>query len=237
MSRPATNISVYTRHYTATGAAGQYARKFVSPLEHIRHRHEVELLAPFATGEVFDCSIAIGRFIGALPRARSYAGMDFSTEFLAYIRRRYPDADVTQGDLREGIARADNRYDATLCLRTLSALGHVQDIVAEMARITRRDGLVIFDYGTRATEGVMKGERLALDSEDPEAAMRNAGLEPVARLRLDGLIVRIKRFPRLFRLLNRFETGSLVWRFLLWTERLSTRIWHDRVLYIARVRE
>ena len=38
-------------------------------------------------------------------------------------------------------------------------------------------------------------------------------------------------------LLNLFETDSLIWRILLWGERLSTRIRHDRVLYVARVRK
>ena len=228
----------YTRHFTAPGAAERDRRKHDNPLERIRHRHEVELLKKFVTGSVFDCSIATARLVGELPCVRSFAGMDYSEEFLSYVRRLHPDVPVVKGDLRDGIPQSDNRYDTTVCLRTLSALGHVRHIVGEMARVTRPGGLVIFDYGTRSQEyKPAGGEIVVLDAEDPKAAIRAAGMEGTMCLPLDGLIVLTKRSPRLFRILSRLSAGPSINRAIGFIERLSVGLRNERYLYIARVPE
>ena len=228
----------YTRHFAAPGAADRDLRKLGNPLEGIRHRHEVEMLNRFVAGRVFDCSIATGRLVGELPNVRSFAGMDNSEEFLSYMRRWHPDVPVMKGDLRDGIPQPDDRYDAAVCLRTLSALGHVRHIVGEMARISRPGGVVVFDYGARPQEHKTAcGESVVLDAEDPKAAIRAAGMEGAQRLPLDGLIVLVKRSPRLFRVLSRLAATRHINRTIGFGERLSVRFRNERYLYIARVPE
>ena len=227
----------YSQEFTSPDAADRYLRKFDNPLERIRHGHEVKLLDRFVAGSVFDCSIATGRFVGELPNARSFAGMDYSEEFLSYLRRRHPDVPTMQGDLRKGIPQPDDRYDTTICLRTLSALGHVDRIIAEMARITRPGGLVAFDYGASLRKHTTAAGDTVLDAEDPEAAIRAAGLGGTRRFRLDGVIVRVKRLPPLFWLLSRLAANKSVYRALDRIERLSAGLSNDRFLYVASVPE
>ena len=227
----------YSRKFTSPDAADRYLRKLGNPLERIRHGHEVELLSRFVAGSVFDCSIATGRLIGELPKVRSFTGMDYSEEFLSYLRRRHPDVPIMHGDLRKGVPQPDDRYDVTLCLRTLSALGHVDRIVAEMARITRPGGLVVFDYGVSPVKYTTAAGDTMLDAENPEAAIRAAGLEAIGCLPLDGLIVLIKRFPWLFRILSRLAANKSINRTIGCIERLAVRFSKERYLYIARVPE
>ena len=227
----------YSQEFTSPDAADRYLRKFDNPLEQIRHGHEVELLNRFVVGSVFDCSIATGRFVGELQNARSFTGMDYSEGFLSYLRRRHPDVPVMHGDLRKGIPQPDARYDVTVCLRTLSALGHVDRIIAEMARVTRPGGLVVFDYGASHRKHTMAAGDTVLDAEDPDAAIRAAGLEGTRRLPLDGVIVRVKRLSALFWVLNRLAANKSVYRTLDRIERLSATLCNDRFLYVARVPE
>ena len=227
----------YSRKFTSPDAADRYLRKLGNPLERIRHGHEVELLSRFVAGSVFDCSIATGRLIGELPKVRSFTGMDYSEEFLSYLRRRHPEVTTIHGDLRKGVPQPDDRYDVALCLRTLSALGHVERIIAEMARITRPGGLVVFDYGASLRKFTTTAGNTVLDAENPEAAIRAAGLTATRRMPLDGVIVRVKRLPALFRLLSRLAATKGVYRTLCRIERLSVSLRNDRYLYIARVPE
>ena len=227
----------YSRKFTSPDATDRYLRKLGNPLERIRHGHEVELLNRFVAGSVFDCSIATGRLIGELPKVRSFTGMDYSEEFLSYLRWRHPEVPIMHGDLRKGVRQPDDRYDVALCLRTLSALGHVDRIIAEMARITRPGGLVVFDYGASLRKYRTAAGDTVLDAENPEAAIRAAGLKAIRRLPLDGMIVGIKRLPALFRLLSRLAATKGVYRTLCRIERLSVSLRNDRYLYIARVPE
>lgn len=227
----------YGQEFMSPDAADRYLRKFDNPLERIRHGHEVELLDRFVAGNVFDCSIATGRFVGEFPNARSFTGMDYSEEFLSYLRRRHPDVPTMWGDLRKGIPQPDDRYDATICLRTLSALGHIELIVAEMARITRPGGLVVFDYGTSLRKYTTAAGDTVLDGESPEAAIRAAGLEGTRRLPLDGVTVLVKRLPVLFWLLSRLAANRYVYHALGRIERFSANLRSDRFLYVARVPE
>ena len=103
-----------------------------------------------------------------------------------------------------------------------------------MARITRPGGTILCDYGRRPQQVTMGDSSLIVDAEDIEGIISRLGLCVVARYPLDGLIVLIKRWPRLWRFAN---GRGLAWfgdRALLGLERATENPLHERIIYVAR---
>ncbi|MDP3920174.1 MAG: class I SAM-dependent methyltransferase [Candidatus Omnitrophota bacterium] len=68
------------------------------------------------------------------------SGSDLSGEALELARREYPQAKLMLA-AAESLPVADNTYDAIICLGSLEHFLDVGSAVAEMKRVTKRDGL------------------------------------------------------------------------------------------------
>jgi SAM-dependent methyltransferase len=159
--------------------------------------------------------------------------MDYSQSFLDYVRQRHPTIELARGDLRVGIDQPDGRFDTVLCLRTLSALGGVEAVLREMARITRPGGRVIFDYGVRPVTAVVGGEPIAIDGEDVAGLLPRLGLPVEAAYPLDSPLVLLKKTALRSALLER--AAALIGDAAL--SRLEPALaarWHQRRLFVLR---
>ena len=115
----------------------------------------------WSRGDVLDLGVGGGRTTGLLaPAARSYLGIDLSPEMLALARRRYPDADLRQGDAVDLAGLPDAAYDLVVfSYNGLDALDHADRgaALASMARVTRPGGRVLFS--SLNLDGVSFNER------------------------------------------------------------------------------
>lgn len=192
----------YAKLHQGPDAVARYKRKLDNRMDHLRDGIETELLARCCHGNVLDCTVGVGRFIGRLPNVTRYDGMDLSGEFVDHVRAAYPGTHAVKGDLLAGIPFPDASYDSVLCLRSLSGIGHLSKILPEMVRVVRLGGLVVFDYGRKATVTQVKGVRTVLDNEDVDVAIAALDVQLVERVHVDALLTRVKARARLFRFLN-----------------------------------
>src|SRR3989339_841433 len=143
-----TSDNAYTISYASENAAAEYHNKFQFRVDRLRHQLEQRLLLKYASGDLFDCSIGSGRFVKKLrPVLSNYLAMDYSPDFILFVKKNYPSLEVMQADLEQGIPQPDNRFDTVICFRTLFALNHTNLIIKEMRRIAKPGGKLIFDYG------------------------------------------------------------------------------------------
>lgn len=195
--------AVYARLHQGGDAVARYFRKLDNRIDVLRDRQEAEIFARRLSGRLFDCTIGVGRLIGRLPQVTSYGGMDLSPDFVAFVRERYPGVEAAVGDLTHGIDQQDDAYDSVLCLRSLSAIGHVESVLREMTRIARPGGVVAFDYGRAPRKSFrIRGEAVSVDAEDVDAAIAAVEADVLERVRVDGILARLKGRPRVFRFLN-----------------------------------
>lgn len=225
----------YAQLHQGADAVVRYQRKLNNRLDHLRDRIERELLAELLAGSVFDCTIGIGRFIGHLPQVTRYDGMDLSEEFVDHVRRHYPTSSAVTGNLLTAIPCADASYDNVICLRSLSGIGGLATILPEMVRITRPGGLIVLDYGRRATETHVKGVKTILDGEDLDAAIAAVDATEVRRVHVDAILTRSKAYNRLFRFLNG-KNGAVISDQALLTmeEWLVPLLWQRQIVVLRR---
>ena len=225
----------YSKQFLGEEAVKRYERKFEKRVDKIRHKAETNILRDHVRGDCFDCSIGTGRFINEMVNARTYAGIDYSADCVRYIQEVFPNVEVKEGDLLEGIEEPAGKYDTALCIRTLFALGNVDRIVKEMARITKKGGLVIFDYGTRPRAIELDDNRLVTTSDfNIEEVVRESGLEKEAVYDLDSLFVITIKKRRLLRRYFNSRKNIIPDCFYLFIERLLSVFWADRRLYVLR---
>jgi ubiquinone/menaquinone biosynthesis C-methylase UbiE len=230
-------MDAYARKHAGSNAVARYQAKFANRIDRIRHDIEQVFLARHVRGRVFDCTIGIGRFIGGLPEATSYEGLDLSPEFVEHVRSKFPGTRCYEGNLVGGIPEPDNAYDCVICLRSLSAIGHLDAILAGMIRITAPGGLVIVDYGRKAAALVLNGESVVVDGANAQDAIARLAADPVEVLCCDALLTRIKKSSRLFRLvtgpLGRIIPDSV----LRLVERCATPLFWERQIVVLRKRK
>jgi SAM-dependent methyltransferase len=118
-------------------------------------------VAERARGDVLDIGVGGGRTTGLLePAARSYVGVDLSSEMLELARRRNPGVDLRQGDAADLAGLPDAAYDLVVfSFNGLDALDHAgrATALAAMARVVRPDGRVLFS--SLNLDGVSYDER------------------------------------------------------------------------------
>jgi ubiquinone/menaquinone biosynthesis C-methylase UbiE len=192
-------VDTYAKKFAGSRAVARYHAKFDNHIERMRHAFEHAVLQRHMHGRLFDCTIGTGRFIGTLSRVGSYSGLDLSVEFVEHVKASFPSIAVRQGDLRQGIPEPANSYDSVMCLRSLSAIGHLDAILPEMIRIVRPGGVVIFDYGRYPTSQVLNGETFVIDGEDVESALARLEADVVQVIKCDALLTRIKKSRRAYR--------------------------------------
>lgn len=191
----------YSVKFQGSAAVERYKAKLSNRIDLLREVLESEVLLRHARGALFDCTIGVGRLIGKLQRVTSYGGMDLSTEFVDYVVQVHPGTKAQTGDLIAGIGEPDASYDTTICLRSLSAIGHVPEILADMVRITRPGGIVIFDYGRKPTQTTINGQSVWIDDAPIDKIIAALPVRVVERVRLDGVLTRLKKNPRVYRAL------------------------------------
>lgn len=225
-------MNAYTKHFTTSKNVEAYYRKFSRRIDRIRHEIEVNLIAAHASGELFDCSIGSGRFIGEFTNVANYSGMDYSQEFVRRIAERHSDVHVVQGDLLSGIPVENDRYDIVLCIRTLFALPRTKEIIGDMVRICRPRGVVIFDYGCKPKLIDLGSEEPFLSSaENIPLVLNSLPVSIKKRYHLDHLLTKIKRSRVATRLFHhRFNIiPNSIWHLI---EKGSFFIRSDRRLYV-----
>jgi SAM-dependent methyltransferase len=106
------------------------------------------LVDEWAHGAVLDIGVGGGRTAGLLrPRARSYVGLDVSSEMVELARQRFPDTDLRVGDARELDGLPDGHFDLVFfSYNGLDALDHPDRAraLAAMARAVSPGGRVLF---------------------------------------------------------------------------------------------
>jgi SAM-dependent methyltransferase len=229
------NQDRYAKLHQGVDAVARYKRKLDNRMDQLRHGVEVGLLKRWCHGSILDCTVGVGRFIGHLPNVTKYDGMDLSNEFIDYVRATYPGTYAVTGDLLADIPFPDSSYDNILCLRSLSGIGHLSKILPEMVRVTRPGGLVVFDYGRKATVTQVKGVRTVLDDEDVDAAIAMLDAQLVERVRVDAFLTRVKSRAWLFRFLNGPRGRMLSDEILLNLERwMVPLLWQRQIVVLRR---
>src|SRR4051812_21529639 len=118
-------------------------------------------VAQWAHGDVLDLGVGGGRTTGLLePGARSYVGVDLSSEMLEPARRRHPGVDLRQGDVSDLAGQPDAAYDLVVfSFNGLDALDHAArgPALEGMARVVRPGGRVLFS--SLNLDGVSYDER------------------------------------------------------------------------------
>lgn len=204
----------YSEHFANPAITAGYARKFDNAIDQLRHQIECHILAQYARGALFDCSVGSGRLVGLLPKVESYSGMDYSRPFLDHVRAQFPGIDVQWGDLTQGIERPDNSFDTVISLRTIFALGDPARILAEMVRVAKPGGLIIFDYGTRPQQVQFGGHFLDVSGGNIQGHLAELPVRIIQMIKLDSLLLKLKR-SRPGRLLARIVVRSGVARAML----------------------
>lgn len=225
----------YARLHQGTDAVARYLRKLDNRMDRLRDGIEADLLARWLRGTVLDCTIGIGRFIGRLPHVARYDGLDLSAEFVEHVRTTFPGTHAVTGDLLVGIPFPDASYDGVLCLRSLSGIGHLSTVLPEMVRVARPGGLVVFDYGRKATTTRVKGVPTVVDGEDLEAAIRSLDATLMERVYVDAVLTRAKARPSVFRFLNGPRGQHVPDAWLLRLERrLVPALWQRQIVVLRR---
>lgn len=226
---------VYAQKHQGGDAVARYQRKLSNRIDRIRHGIELDLLRRHARGHLFDCTLGTGRFVGLLPGVSAYSGTDISAEFVAHVQASHPDVEARVGDLTKGIDAPDSAYDCVICLRSLSGIGHLATILPEMVRITRPGGTIVLDYGRKAVEVVLNGQRTVLDGEDLDGVLSRLDADIVERRHCDAVLTRIKRVPRLFRLLNGRFGRFVPDAFLVALERaVAPMLWERQIIVLRK---
>jgi SAM-dependent methyltransferase len=228
--------SVYARSFQGGDAVARYFRKLDNRIDRLRDALEAEILGSRLYGRLFDCTVGVGRFVDRLPAVTSYSGVDFSSEFVSFVQERYPHVQAEVADLTRGIQQPDACFDSVLCLRSLSAIGHVDGILREMVRIARPGGVIAFDYGRKPRRSFrMRGEQVSIDAEDIEPVLRTLDADVAERVRVDGILARLKARTRIFRLLNGPGGRWVPDGILGTTERaLTPFLWQREIIFLRK---
>ncbi len=141
-----------------------YVKKFKRRNDFLRHLYEFDIVKKYAFGDMCDCSIGIGRFIGRLPKVKSITGMDISQEFLDYVNKTYPDTKTFRHDMRNNFPQESSKYDTVMCLRTIFALSELRHILSEMRRICKPNGYIIIDYPRKRKEKILLTKDVTLNN-------------------------------------------------------------------------
>jgi len=229
-------MDTYAKKFSGSKAVARYQAKLANRIDRIRHQLELAILLRHATGRVFDCTIGIGRFVRTLPNVTSYEGSDLSPEFVDYVRRMFPEVRCYEGNLLDGIAEPDDAYDCVICLRSLSAIGHLDKILGEMVRIAAPGGLVILDYGRKPITLNLNCEQITVDGANAEAAIAQLSADVVEVARCDALLTRAKRSARLFRVLTGKAGRFIPDRVLRAIETCAAYFFWERQIVVLRKR-
>ena len=202
MQFPAKPLSdQYIGIFSEKGIAKRYNKKFKWRPDLLRHLTEVDILSPVIHGKFLDCSVGTGRLIPYLKRVTEFHAADTSAEFIAYVQKQYPFVQVKPGDLRKPLEYPNEMFDSVMSMRTLFAIGPIRNTIAEMDRICKPGGNIIFDYPNvplskriEATEEEVNYDMSALGKyqESPDAILNSMSNITYEKIPLDLFLHTIK---------------------------------------------
>jgi SAM-dependent methyltransferase len=229
-------MAVYATKFQGAESVARYQRKLGNRIDRLRHDIERDFLARYAAGNLFDCTIGVGRFIGTLPQVKSYSGLDLSLEFVEYVRQSHQGVRAYVGDLTKTIDEPDNNFDCVICLRSLSAIGSTPAIIGEMVRIARPGGLIIVDYGRKPSRVTLNGQDVIIDGADIDAILGTSGVDVIDRCRCDAVLTRLKKRNRVFSFFDKGLGSYIPAKLLLAMESLAASAFWERQIIVARKR-
>lgn len=156
---------------------------------------------------ILDVGCGTGHFLLALEarigeRAR-LCGMDFSTEAIQLAREVVPEA-----ELREANAYAlpypDSTFDLTTCLEMLEHIKRPLDAIAEMLRVTRPGGGLVFTVPD-GNQDDWKGHIHFWNQDELAALLKPYGLADVMALPEDAALLAILLKPDVVLPVDSFE--------------------------------
>lgn len=225
-------MNKYSEFYAHPIAAIHYKNKFEQKIDIIRHKIEVSILKKYAHGDLFDCSLGTGRFIPELNNLNDYSGMDYSNDFIEYINKNYPSVKTNKGDLEEKISEPNERYDTVICIRTLFALNNINKIIKEMKRITKKNGYILFDYGTK--EQFHKTLGLKLNSYNIKEILDKNNLKISKQRRLDSSVIKLAKEKKMIKKLFNSKYNIIPNIIYLLIERFLNYFSYFRKLYVIK---
>ncbi|MBX7083604.1 MAG: class I SAM-dependent methyltransferase [Nannocystaceae bacterium] len=115
-----------------------------NPLVLLEEPVVVELAGDVRGRTVADVGCGTGRHAIRMHRAGArVTGVDGSPRMLTELRRKAPEIECAEQDLRGGIALPDAGFEIVLCCLVLEHVGELDRALAELARITAPGGMVI----------------------------------------------------------------------------------------------
>jgi len=133
----------YARFYDPAGPSGAYHRTAQPELE--RARYEAITAAGHTSGSVLDVGAGKGYALEAFPPSSwKRHGLDVSSEALATLRARLPDAAVIEGSLSQ-VDLPDGAFDVVTMNSTLEHLRDPIDTLLAARRILKPGGLLVFN--------------------------------------------------------------------------------------------
>lgn len=230
-----TGVARYAQLFQGSEAVARYQRKLGNRIDILRDEIETEILARLLEGSVFDCTIGVGRFIGRLPKVTRYDGMDLSSEFVEHVRQLHPEGHLFTSDLTQPIPLENASYDNLLCLRSLSGIGQLATILPEMLRVVRPGGLLVIDYGRKATVSHVKGVMSVIDGDDLDGILKTLQANVVERIHVDAALTRAKIHARVFRFLTGSRGKLISDAALLGAERITAPLlWQRQIIVLRR---
>lgn len=120
-----------------------YHAKFFKRFEkNIKHFQQVNFVRKYLRSDMkwLDAPIGSGRLMAEL-KSKHMVGYDLSPEFIKYNRDK--GLNVIEGDLFK--MPFENSFDMVTCLHTLFAFDSFRDILKQLVKALRKDGILIVD--------------------------------------------------------------------------------------------
>jgi ubiquinone/menaquinone biosynthesis C-methylase UbiE len=184
--------------------AGAYFRENAAQWHRIRSlyvdEHEVEaalvdIIAAADPHDLLDVGTGTGRMLEILaPHAQHALGIDQSREMLAIARVNLERAGLDAASVRLGdmyqLALPDASFDAVVIHQVLHYADRPAEVIAEVARVLRPNGLLVLaDFAPHALEFLRDEHahrRLGFSDAEVAEWCRAAGLDPASQRHLPG---------------------------------------------------
>ncbi|MEA2063052.1 MAG: class I SAM-dependent methyltransferase [Gemmatimonadota bacterium] len=155
--------------YARTDYGQSYDRRYASGLNDLNTMVELAWIGSrLPPGLILDAGAGTGRFASALQsRDRQVTALDSSENMLAAIREKAPDMPLIRSDIYS-LPSPDNTFDGAVCMHVLFHLPDWPEVLAEIARVLRPGGTVIFEM--RSAEHVRLARKV-LKSLDIDPAI------------------------------------------------------------------
>ena len=120
--------------------------------EYAEERLECLEIPDFSTDRVLEIGVGYGRFaIPILSKGCIYVGIDLSVQMIQTLQRKAKEAGfqdhcyLIHAD-GANLPFKDNIFDKAVCFGTIVHIPTQQDVISEMGRVTKQDGLVFVEF-------------------------------------------------------------------------------------------